>query len=40
MRLRALAAQGLLTATRLYLVRHGQVADGHTDVYNGHVMLT
>ena len=37
MRLRALAAQGLLTATRLYLVRHGQVADGHTDVYNGHV---
>ena len=36
MRLRALAAQGLLTATRLYLVRHGQVADGHTDVYNGH----
>ena len=36
MRLRALAAQGLLTATRLYLVRHGQVADGHTDIYNGH----
>lgn len=36
MRLRALAAQGLLTATRLYLVRHGQVADGHTDIYHGH----
>jgi alpha-ribazole phosphatase len=36
MRLRAMAAQGLLIATRLYLVRHGQVADGHTDVYNGH----
>ncbi|MBM4289621.1 MAG: alpha-ribazole phosphatase [Deltaproteobacteria bacterium] len=36
MRLRALAAKGLLTATRLYLVRHGQVADGHTDIYNGH----
>jgi alpha-ribazole phosphatase len=36
MRLRAMAAQGLLTATRLYLVRHGQVADGHTDIYNGH----
>ncbi len=36
MRLRALAAKGLLTATRLYLVRHGQVADGCTDVYNGH----
>ncbi len=36
MRLRALAAQGLLNATRLYLVRHGQVADGHTDIYNGH----
>lgn len=36
MRLRSLAAQGLLTATRLYLVRHGQVADGHTDVYHGH----
>lgn len=36
MRLRALAAKGLLTATRLYLLRHGQVADGHTDIYNGH----
>ena len=36
MRLRALAAQGLLNATRLYLVRHGQVAAGHTDIYNGH----
>ncbi len=36
MRLRALAAQGLLTATRLYLIRHGQVADGHTDRYHGH----
>ncbi|MGQ9920829.1 MAG: alpha-ribazole phosphatase [Desulfobacca sp.] len=36
MRLRAMATQGLLTATRLYLVRHGQVADGHTDRYHGH----
>lgn len=36
MRLRAMAAQGLLTAARLYLVRHGQVADGHTDRYHGH----
>jgi alpha-ribazole phosphatase len=36
MRLRSLAAQGLLTATRLYLLRHGQVADGHTDRYHGH----
>lgn len=36
MRLRAMASQGLLTASRLYLVRHGQVADGHTDRYHGH----
>jgi alpha-ribazole phosphatase len=25
-----------LIPTRLYLVRHGQVADGHTDRYHGH----
>jgi alpha-ribazole phosphatase len=31
----AAAAKGLLTPTRLYLVRHGQVADGHTDRYHG-----
>jgi alpha-ribazole phosphatase len=36
MRLQALRAQGSLTATRLYLVRHGQVADGHTSRYHGH----
>jgi alpha-ribazole phosphatase len=36
MRLQAQRAQGLLQATRLYLVRHGQVADGHTDRYHGH----
>ncbi len=28
--------KGLLTATRLYLVRHGRVAEGHTDPYHGH----
>jgi alpha-ribazole phosphatase/probable phosphoglycerate mutase len=32
----ASAAKGSLTPTRLYLVRHGQVADGHTDRYHGH----
>jgi alpha-ribazole phosphatase/probable phosphoglycerate mutase len=31
----AAAAKGSLTHTRLYLVRHGQVADGHTDRYHG-----
>jgi alpha-ribazole phosphatase/probable phosphoglycerate mutase len=36
MRLQAQRAKGLLTATRLYLVRHGRVADGHTDRYHGH----
>jgi alpha-ribazole phosphatase len=35
MRLQALRAQGSLTPTRLYLVRHGQVADGHTHRYHG-----
>jgi alpha-ribazole phosphatase len=32
----AAAAKGFLIPTRLYLVRHGQVADGHTDRYHGH----
>ncbi len=36
MRLQAQRAQGSLTATRLYLVRHGRVAEGHTDRYHGH----
>ncbi len=36
MRLQAQRVQGLLTATRLYLVRHGRVAEGHTDRYHGH----
>lgn len=36
MRLPSLIARGSLTPTRLYLVRHGQVADGHTDRYHGH----
>jgi alpha-ribazole phosphatase len=36
MRLTALAQAGRLTPTRLYLVRHGQVADGHTHRYHGH----
>ena len=36
MRLQAMRAQGLLTPTRLYLVRHGQVAEGHTQRYHGH----
>jgi alpha-ribazole phosphatase len=31
----ASAAKGSLTPTRLYLVRHGQVADGHTHLYHG-----
>jgi alpha-ribazole phosphatase len=35
MRLQAQQAKASLTATRLYLVRHGQVADGHTDRYHG-----
>ena len=30
-----MAAKASLTPTRLYLVRHGQVADGHTDRYHG-----
>jgi alpha-ribazole phosphatase len=36
MRLQAQRAKGSLTPTRLYLVRHGQVADGHTHRYHGH----
>jgi alpha-ribazole phosphatase/probable phosphoglycerate mutase len=36
MRLQAQRLKGTLTATRLYLVRHGQVAEGHTDRYHGH----
>ena len=36
MRLQSLRAKGLLTPTRLYLIRHGQVADGHTHLYHGH----
>lgn len=36
MQLKALAHGHSLTPTRLYLVRHGQVADGHTHIYNGH----
>jgi alpha-ribazole phosphatase/probable phosphoglycerate mutase len=35
MRLQTLGSQASLTATRLYLVRHGQVADGHTHRYHG-----
>ena len=35
MRLQAQRIKGSLTPTRLYLVRHGQVADGHTDRYHG-----
>ena len=35
MRLQAVAAKDSLTPTRLYLVRHGQVADGHTHRYHG-----
>lgn len=36
MRLKALTAQGNPAPTRLYLMRHGQVADGHTHLYHGH----
>lgn len=36
MRLAALAQTGQIRPTRLYLMRHGQVADGHTDRYHGH----
>ena len=36
MRLQAQRAKGSLTATRLYLARHGRVAEGHTDRYHGH----
>lgn len=35
MRMQALRFQGSLTPTRLYLLRHGQVADGHTHLYHG-----
>ena len=35
MRLQAQRIKGSLTPTRVYLVRHGQVADGHTDRYHG-----
>ncbi|MBM4293982.1 MAG: alpha-ribazole phosphatase [Deltaproteobacteria bacterium] len=35
MQVNVIARRGELTATRLYLVRHGQVADGHTDRYHG-----
>ena len=35
MRLQTQRATGSLIPTRLYLVRHGQVADGHTDRYHG-----
>lgn len=35
MRLQALRVKGSLTPTRLYLLRHGQVADGHTHLYHG-----
>ena len=36
MRLAALASRGSLTPTRLYLVRHGRVADGQAHRYHGH----
>jgi alpha-ribazole phosphatase len=35
MRLQAQRIEGSLTPTRVYLVRHGQVADGHTHRYHG-----
>ena len=35
MQLKSLAQHGRDRATRLFLVRHGQVADGHTDKYHG-----
>ncbi len=36
MRVAALLQDERLRPTRLYLIRHGQVADGHTDRYHGH----
>ena len=36
MRLQAQRIKGSLTPTSVYLMRHGQVADGHTDRYHGH----
>jgi len=36
MRIQALRAKGSPTPTRLYLLRHGQVAHGHTHRYHGH----
>ena len=36
MRLQAQRAKGSLTVTRLYLARHGQVAEGHAHRYHGH----
>ena len=35
MRLQAQRLKGSLTPTRVFLVRHGQVADGHTHRYHG-----
>jgi len=35
MRLQAQRVKGSLTPTRVYLVRHGQVADGHTGRCHG-----
>jgi alpha-ribazole phosphatase/probable phosphoglycerate mutase len=35
MQVAALLQDRRLVATRLYLIRHGQVADGHTDRYHG-----
>ncbi|MBW1916654.1 MAG: histidine phosphatase family protein [Deltaproteobacteria bacterium] len=36
MQLKALTKDQDVKPTRLYLARHGQVADGHTHIYNGH----
>jgi broad specificity phosphatase PhoE len=36
MRTQALAQAGEATPTRLYLVRHGRVAEGHAHRYHGH----
>ena len=36
MRIQAQRIKGSLTPTRLYLVRHGQVGDGHTGRYHGY----
>jgi len=36
MRVAVLRQDPRLVPTRLYLIRHGQVADGHTDRYHGH----